>query len=119
MSELVTVETHTAISTFRSSGGYETAVSDFLTKHKGSSAGTVMIRKEKRTWYTDNDKIIIIKDEEEPVRKRTKNQNVKYPTCPDCGLNLDPEAVRCTCGVCGKLVTIEKKGEKFFTRIDP
>lgn len=118
MSELVNVETQNAISTFRSSGGYETAVIDFLEKHPDNSTGSVTIRKEKRTWYKYNDTIVVMKDEEEKEEKNDGILTAGYPVCPDCGLNLDRTAIRCACRVCGKIVTIEKRGEQFFTTID-
>lgn len=116
MSELVNVETDTTISTFRSSGGYETAVRDFLKNHPDNSTGNVTIRREKRMWYKYGDEIIVKAMETE--KKNAGLLSNGYPVCPDCGLNLDRTAIRCTCQVCGKLVTIEKRGEQFFTTID-
>lgn len=63
MSETVIVETHTAASTFISSGGYETAVKEFLAKHPDNSTGTVTIRKEQKIWFKSEDEITILKSQ--------------------------------------------------------
>lgn len=114
MSETVKVETHTSVSEFRSSGGFETAVEDFLTKFPDNSTGTVTIRNDKRMWFKSGDRIII----GQKSKKGTGVLSSDIPVCPDCGAYLDKTATKTLCVVCGTIVKITKKGTRYFTEID-
>jgi len=114
MSEKVKVETHTCVSTFTSSGGFETAVEDFLAKFPDNSAGTVTIRNDTRAWFKSGDRIVIGKKSKEDTGMLSFND----PVCPDCGAYLDKTAVKTICVVCGTIVNISKKGSGYFTTIN-
>ena len=114
MSEKVKVETHTSVSEFTSSGGFETAIEDFLTKFPDNSAGTVTIRNDKRMWFKSGDQIVIGKK----PRKDTGMLSFENPVCPDCGAYLDRTATKTICVVCGSIVNISKKGSGYFTTIN-
>ncbi|MCK4666842.1 hypothetical protein KAU33_08835 [Candidatus Dependentiae bacterium] len=114
MSEKVKVETHTSVSEFTSSGGFETAIKDFLTKFPDNSAGTVTIRNDKRMWFKSGDQIIIGKK----TRKDTGILSFGYPECPECGAGLDKTAMKTICVACGSIVNISKKGSGYFTTIN-
>ncbi|MCK5013945.1 MAG: hypothetical protein KAS66_09005 [Candidatus Omnitrophica bacterium] len=114
MSEIVEIETDTTKLKFTSSGGFETAVRDFLAKRPDNSTGTVNIRGDKRMWFKSGDEIII--------GKPTKSNGMLSegtPVCPDCGAYLDRTAKEDLCKVCASLVRITKikKGNQYFTEI--
>jgi len=113
MSERVKVETHTSESTFRSSGGFETAVKVFLVKFPDNSAGTVTIRKDTRTWYKSGDDVVINKRPED-----AGYLTFNFPVCPDCGSYLDKDSEKCLCPVCGLTINITKKGNRYSTTVN-
>lgn len=114
MSEKVKVETCTSVSEFISSGGFETAVNDFLIKFPDNSAGTVIIRNDTRTWFKSGEEIIIGKRPE----KDTEKLSFDVPVCPDCGSYLDKTVIKTICPVCGSIVNIKKSKARYFTTID-
>lgn len=112
MSEKVTIETHTTKSEFRSTGGYESAVKDFLVKHPDNSTGTVTIRKDKRVWFKSGDEIVIGKS-----TKETGTLSYEYPVCPVCEAGLDKTATRTLCVSCASMVKITKRGNQYITEV--
>lgn len=114
MSEKVKVETHTSISEFSSSGGFKTAVEDFLAKFSDNSTGTVTIRNDTRVWFKSGEEIIIGKK----PKKDTGMLSFGNPVCPDCGAYLDKSATKVICTVCGTIVNIQNKNGRYFTTIN-
>ena len=113
MSETVQVETHTTKNEFRSTGGYESAVRDFLAKHPDNSTGSVTIRGDKRVWFKSGDEIIVGKS-----TKETGFLSYGNPVCPNCEAYLDRTATEDLCVSCESTVKITKKGNQYLTRIE-
>ena len=112
MSEKVQIETHTNKSEFRSTGGYESAVRDFLEKHPENSTGTVSIRGDKRVWFKSGDEIVIGKS-----TKETGFLSYGNPVCPECEAFLDKTGTQTLCVSCASVVKITKKGNQYITEI--
>ena len=112
MSEKVQIETQTNKSEFRSTGGYESAVRDFLEKHPDNSTGTVNIRNDKRVWFKSGDEIVIGKS-----TKETGFLSYENPVCPACEAYLDKTATQTPCLSCASMVKITKRGNQFITKI--
>ena len=112
MSEKVQIETHTSKSEFSSTGGYESAVRDFLEKHPDNSTGSVTIRNDKRVWFKSGDEIVIGKS-----TKETGMLSYGNPVCPNCEAYLDKTGTQILCVSCDSVVGITKKGNQFITKI--